>query len=152
MRKISFIRYIVLTAIAVTAVSCSLHESGLDQPGSLSLDFKCSDLLPRADDDPETAIESIDYFLYPSETGAAVYHNRISTTSTTAVLDNVADLKEVGKSCYVYAVANLPSDVTISGTETVAQLQSISVTTDFTTAQTSFVMDSKEAVSATVLP
>ena len=150
MRKTSFIRYIVLTAIAVTAVSCSLHESGLDQPGSLSLDFKCSDLLTRADDDPETAIESIDYFLYTSETGAAVYHNRISTTSTTAVLDNVADLKEVGKSCYVYAVANLPSDVTISGTETVAQLQSISVTTDFTTAQTSFVMDSKEAVSATV--
>lgn len=150
MRKSSFITYIVLTALAVTTFSCSLHEEYPSQPGSINLEFKCSDLLTRADGDPETAIESIDYFIYTSEDGSAVYHNRITTTSTTAIVDNVPALASEGAQCFVYAVANLPSDVSISGTETIDALQAISVTTDFTAAQTSFVMDSEEAVSTTV--
>lgn len=150
MRKSSFITYIVMTAMAVMTFSCSLHEEYPSQPGSINLEFKCSDLLTRADGDPETAIESIDYFIYTSQDGSAVYHNRITTTSTTAIVDGIEELEQDGKTCYVYAVANLPSDVTISGTETIAALQAISVTTDFTKAQTSFVMDSEEAVSAKV--
>lgn len=150
MRKSSFITYIVMTAIAVMTFSCSLHEEYPSQSGSINLEFKCSDLLTRADGDPETAIESIDYFIYTSQDGSAVYHNRITTTSTTAIVDGVEELEQDGKTCYVYAVANLPSDVTISGTETIAALQAISVTTDFTKTQTSFVMDSEEAVTATV--
>lgn len=149
MRK-SLSKYIAFAVAAATALSCALHEDELSPSKSLSLEFNCSELLTRADGDPETAIESIDYFLYTSPTGAAVYHNRITTTSTTVVLDDVAVLAEDGKTCYVYAVANLPSSVSLTGTETIAALKNISVTTDFTAAQTSFVMDSKEYVTTAV--
>ena len=148
MKKI--LSYIVLITIALVANSCSENGTLPDQKGSINIEFKCSELLTRADDDSETAIESIDYFIYTNLYSAAVYHNRITSSSTTATLDDVEDLREMGKTCYVYAVANLPSNVSISGTETIATLQAITVTTDFTAAQTSFVMDSKEAVQTTV--
>ena len=138
-----------MTAMAAAALSCSIHEENLTKPGSLSLEFQCAEIQTRADD-PETAIESIDYFIYTSPSGSAVYHQRITSTSATAVFDDVEALAQDGLTCYIYAVANIPSSISLTGSETIAELQAITVETDFTQSQTSFVMDSKEYVTTAV--
>lgn len=132
------------------------------QEGSLSLTLKCSDIAQtRATEAGEDAynenkIESLDVFFYAAgasddaaaiyrmtlgglnATGSYKYDERIETT----VIETIFG---AGTQCKVYAIANLPSDVTLSDNASVNALKATAIETAAlagTVKQDSFVMDS----------
>lgn len=132
------------------------------QEGSVSLTLKCSDIAQtRATEAGEDAynenkIESLDVFFYAAgasddaaaiyrmtlgglnATGSYKYDERIETT----VIETIFG---AGTQCKVYAIANLPSDVTLSDNASVNALKATAIETAAlagTVKQDSFVMDS----------
>ena len=151
--------------IAILAASCSIHEIET-APGELAvrLTLKCADNQVRAteagnDTYFENTIDHVDYFVYTSDATdvAAVAHARVSDPGTTCTVDLNALVSggtfTEGDNCYIYLVANMPSEFT--GTESVDDIRNISITTtDFDTAVAGnsprFVMDTQDMIQASV--
>lgn len=156
------ISYISICAALLTAgVSCVRVESFDDkESGNLALVFQTAEMSTRVtieDGTPvtgvgaENTIDHIDYFFFADEDPAseAIVHGRATSSQLTKIseteykyngfnteLPAYAALKGTS---YLYVLVNYPGEVTAT---TMNDLLALPISTDFTKAQTSFVMDS----------
>lgn len=159
------ITYISILAVALTAgVSCSREAAMADQEGgSLELLFRTAEMGTRAisvtDGNPvvgegaENVITHVDYFFFQDENPAseAIVSGRLTTASGELVkasetlyktqdhFIDTDDYPELKGPSYLYVLVNYPEEVTA---KTMNDLLALPISTDFTKAQTSFVMDS----------
>ena len=158
------ITYISILAAALTAgVSCS-HEAVLDseQEGSnLTLVFRTAQMATRVDinenagkvagEGAENVIDHVDFFFFADENpdSEAIVSGRLTSGDLNKVSDteyktqdrfiNTDDFPALKGPSYFYALVNYPGEVTA---KTMTDLLALPISTDFTKAQTSFVMDS----------
>lgn len=158
------ITYISILAAALTVgVSCSQEATISDQEGgSLTLLFRTAEMGTRAisvtDGTPvvgegaENVIDHVDVFFFEDEdpTSTAIYSERLTTGGK---LEKVTDTEyktvehfintdnhpELKGPSYLYVLVNYPEEVTA---QTMEDLLALPISTDFTKAQTTFVMDS----------
>ena len=150
----------ILAAVLTASVSCTREAlDGNQGSGAITLSFQTQDMNTRVtinDADPvvgqgaENKIEYVDYFFFSSTDPdtPAFKSGRLSVDALTKVsdteykytFDTSASEYEVlqGKS-YLYVLVNYPGRIQST---TLNSLLSLPITTDFTKAQTSFVMDS----------
>lgn len=160
-----YLIYISVLAAALTAgVSCSQEESfdGNKDGSIFTLRFQTAELETRATEQgvgAENVVDHVDYFFFVDDnpTTEAFLSGRLTTGETPGV--NLVKKSEVlyeyskfdteslsadvrtklqGKS-YLYILANYPETVTV---KTMQDLLALPISTDFTTAQETFVMDS----------
>lgn len=159
------ITYISILAVALTAgVSCSREAAMADQEGgSLELFFRTAEMGTRAvsvtngnpvvGEGAENVITHVDYFFFQDENPAseAIVSGRLTTASGELVKQSETlyktpdhfidtdDYPELKGPSYLYVLVNYPEEVTA---KTMNDLLALPISTDFTKAQTSFVMDS----------
>lgn len=157
--------YISILAAALTAgVSCSREATIGDQEGgNLSLIFRTAEMGTRATvnekagkvtgTSAENLIDHVDVFFFSDEDPAseAIYSERLTTASGKLTKVNDTEYKtadhfinttthpELKGPSYLYVLVNYPETVTAN---TMEDLLALPISTDFTKAQTSFVMDS----------
>ena len=165
-----FITYISLVAAVALAASCIAERPQIagQEEGLFTLRLQTAELSTRSvrgdDDLNENTIDHVDIFFFEDEAGTTLLNNghyRLTASQLTAVSggDNlyecVFDATDTdggnpalkGPS-YVYVLANYPQ--TIDKT-TLADILSLPITSDFTKAQTTFVMDSYDSTDGSVL-
>lgn len=155
----------ILAAVLTAGVSCS-REAVLDgeqEGGNISLVFKAAQMATRVDIDKnagkvagegaENVIDHVDYFFFADEDpeSEAIVSGRLTSADLTQVAegeyktaDHFIDTATEGYEAlkgpsYFYALVNYPEEVTA---KTMKALLALPISTDFTKAQTSFVMDS----------
>ena len=165
MRMKRFVKIACVLLFATAAVAaCDLTLEPVSGTDSLELRLVCTDPVvkstPGEDAYNENTLDHIDYFVYAAAAGetclkhARVLSSAMVDNSFTVALKDLIDAGSLtdGGKCYVYVVANWPA--TFSGTESIAALQALTVTsTDFDVNASSshrFVMDSESAVEASV--
>ena len=165
MRMKRFVKIACVLLFATAAVAaCDLTLEPVSGTDSLELRLVCTDPVvkstPGEDAYNENTLDHIDYFVYAAAAGetclkhARVLGSELVDNSFKVALKELIDAGSLtdGGKCYVYVVANWPA--TFSGTESIAALQALTVTsTDFDVNASSshrFVMDSESAVEASV--
>ena len=165
MRMKRFVKIACVLLFATAAVAaCDLTLEPVSGTDSLELRLVCTDPVvkstPGEDAYNENTLDHIDYFVYAAAAGetclkhARVLGSELVDNSFKVALKELIDAGSLtdGGKCYVYVVANWPA--TFSGTESIAALQALTVTSnDFDVNASSthrFVMDSETAVEASV--
>lgn len=165
MRMKRFVKIACVLLFATAAVAaCDLTLEPVSGTDSLELRLVCTDPVvkstPGEDAYNENTLDHIDYFVYAAAAGetclkhARVLGSELVDNSFKVALKELIDAGSLtdGSKCYVYVVANWPA--TFSGTESIAALQALTVTSnDFDVNASSthrFVMDSESAVEASV--
>ena len=155
----------ILAAVLTAGVSCS-REAVLDgeqEGGNLTLVFKTAQMATRVDIDEnagkvagegaENVIDHVDFFFFPDEDpeSEAITSGRLTVSlgdltkvkegeyTTADRFINTDDFPALKGPSYFYALVNYPEEVTA---KTMKDLLALPLSTDFTKAQTSFVMDS----------
>lgn len=161
-----------LLVVSLGMASCSEHdvELMLDNTQCLELTVSCVNLtdtrtpMPGEAQRHENLIHTLHYFLYVSgQTGEnAVMSGQIeiaANTQTQTIVRipmNETELNTVVfprpiNDCYVYLIANLPTDVTIPENTSLPNLKALAVTANFkdNQVQDSFVMDGEATATIT---
>ncbi len=109
--------------------------------------------IPGEDARNENTITHVDYFFFGDEAGTSLlYSGRLSASDLTAVsgqnytyekeFDVTNDFPNIKYGCYAYVVANYPKTITAT---TLEGLMALTLTSDWTQAQSSFVMDTYDS-------
>ena len=174
------ITYISILAAVVTAgVSCS-REISFDENqdgGKITLHFLTEKMGTRVTvSDPatpatvagvgaENVIDHLDYFFFADDnpTSEAIVSGRLSASDLTPVVvegnetteytydgfdTSESEFEDSKGPSYLYVLVNYPEEVTV---KTMGELLALPISTDFTEAQTSFVMDSYDNAKESAL-
>lgn len=175
-KYINIIRTAIVFAAMAISASCIKVDIVVPAPeeSQVSLTFKCSDIAQTRATEPgegtynENDIKRLDIFFYAldaktnaaakfhmtiddlDEAGTYVYNSRIETTVIEGIFGKGTNASEQAK---IYAIANLPDDVTFPEITSVDNLKKMVIETESFAgkeAQTSFVMDSNFDENAVV--
>ena len=160
---------ILLFNLFFLLVSCETNQLHKDRVNELYLNINCNVLSSRATVEGVTSynenkINKIDCFFYPIgstfDTKATFYYTKEVQFDKTGVISITFDSDELQSlfggyndvtkkyeqsQCLIYIVANMPDVISIDGDETINELKSKTITSNFLsqTVQSEFVMDSK---------
>ena len=115
--------------------------------------------IPGEDARNENTITHVDYFFFGDEAGTSLlYSGRLSASDLTAVsgqdytyekeFDVTNDFPNIKYGCYAYVVANYPRTITAT---TLEGLMALTLTSDWTQAQSSFVMDTYDSATGSAV-
>lgn len=164
----SIFRYILMTLILVPLFACNedvLVDNGVDgleiviNLSSSHLETKAG--IPGVDALNENKINTVHYFIYPNGAEQPSHWGKLNanTTKSTAISLKVSEpvfnkiiFPRPYDECDVYAIVNLPSDITINDAsdKSLEYLQNLALTADFTKqTQDCFVMSGLGKIKVT---
>ena len=164
MKKLKYLLLAGLSALAVVACTEKQEDPMPEMTGlKLNLRSAASPLTKSVGLDAfnENTVSYVDVFLYTDAEGttAAKCHKRITglsgATETNSLVSSTVTLTSsdgltAGTTYYVYVLANLPDAISLQGTETLAAIQALATTADFTATQSTFIMDNAMAALPSV--
>ena len=141
MKKIVLYTAVLLTAITTSCSRINLYETTPAEYTGIRLEPVCAELstkatIPGDDAYNENVIDRFHYFIYSDAEGTVLLTKGISSEGSPVdlILDDYADSFTDNKG-YVYVIANLPEDMELPASPTVAALQELSFTSAFYTGE-----------------